>query len=319
MAVEILQLFRVKARRRFADAFEGKPFDSLSPGNDLVIAMAPAEPQQVVEHRVRQYPHVAIGVDTQRAMAFRQFGAIIAVDQRDMGIDRFGPAHRLDQRQLPEGVVEMVITADQMGHAHVMIVDDDREHIGGRAIRAQQDEVVDLAILHRNIALHHVGDGHLAGGFGFQPDHERRAFRRFRRIAVAPAAVIAHRFFLCPLLFAHRGQLFRGRETFIGIAGSQQFMGDFRMAFGAFRLEHRFTIPVEAQPVESFDDRVDRFLGRARLVGILDPQQRLAAVMAGKQPVEHRGPGTANMQKARGRRRKAGYNPVCLFRLIINF
>ena len=51
-------------------------------------------------------------------------------------------------------------------------------------------------------------------------------------------------------------------------------------------------------PVE---DRVDRRLGRARLVGILDPQQEFAAMMAGEQPVEQRGARAADMEEA-GRR-----------------
>jgi hypothetical protein len=56
-------------------------------------------------------------------------------------------------------------------------------------------------------------------------------------------------------------------------------------------------------PVE---DRLDRRLGRAGLVGILDPQQELAAVVAGEQPVEQRGARAADMQVARSARGEAG-------------
>jgi hypothetical protein len=59
--------------------------------------VAPAEPQQVVEQGFGQDAQlVAIGIDAQRAVALGQLGAVVAVDQRDMGIDRLGPAHRTD-------------------------------------------------------------------------------------------------------------------------------------------------------------------------------------------------------------------------------
>jgi hypothetical protein len=98
-----------------------------------------------------------------------ELGAIGAVDQRDMGIDGLGPAtldriHRMVDRQLAEGVVEVVVAADDMGHAHVVIVDHHREHIGRRAVGAQQDVVVDLDILHRHAALHGIVDRGLALG-----------------------------------------------------------------------------------------------------------------------------------------------------------
>ena len=79
-------------------------------------------------------------------MALAELGAVGAVDQRDVGIGRLGPAHRADDRQLAEGVVEMVVAADDVGHAHVMVVDHHREHVGRRAVGAQQDEIVELGI-----------------------------------------------------------------------------------------------------------------------------------------------------------------------------
>ena len=91
------------------------------------------------------------------------------------------------------------------------------------------------------------------------------------------------------------------------------------MALGTRRLEYRFVVPVETEPVETFENRIDRFLGRARLVCILDPEQGLAAMMAGKQPVEHRGPGSADVQEPCRRGREAGNDSICLFRLICSF
>ena len=116
--------------------------------------MAPAEAEQIVEQRLGQDAElVAIGLDAERAVALGELGAVRAVDQRHVGVDRLGPAHRPDDGELAEGVVEMIVAADDVGDAHVVIVDHDRQHVGRRAVRAEQDEIVELAVLHGDPAL----------------------------------------------------------------------------------------------------------------------------------------------------------------------
>ena len=68
--------------------------------------------------------------------------------------NRHVPAHRVIDHHLAAGVVEVVIAADHMGHAHIVIVDHNSQHIDGRAVRAQQDHVVKLVIDHGHVALH---------------------------------------------------------------------------------------------------------------------------------------------------------------------
>ena len=67
----------------------------------------------------------------------------------------------------------MVVAADHMGDAHVVIVDDDREIVGRRAVGAQDDQIVELRIGDRDLALHVVAD------------HRRAVCGAFRRIAGA--------------------------------------------------------------------------------------------------------------------------------------
>ena len=78
------------------------------------------------------------------------------------------------------------------------------------------------------------------------------------------------------------------------------------MAVGAGELEHGVAVPVEPEPAHAVEDRVDRRLGRAGAIGILDAQQELAAVMAREQPVEQRGARAADMEEAGRRGREAG-------------
>ena len=79
-------------------------------------------------------------------------------------------------------------------------------------------------------------------------------------------------------------------------------MRDFGVAGGALELEYRVAVPVEPEPLHARQDRVDRGLGGAGAVGILDPQQELAAVVAGVEQVEQRGARAAEVEVA-GRRR----------------
>jgi hypothetical protein len=71
---------------------------------------------------------------------------------------------------------------------------------------------------------------------------------------------------------------------------------------------HDFFVPVEAKPLETFEDRARALVGAARLVGVLDAKQELAAKVPGVKPIEESGPGAADVEIA-GRRRgetKAG-------------
>ena len=66
----------------------------------------------------------------------------------------------------------MVVAADDVGDAHVVIVDHHRQHVGRRSVRAQQDEIVELGVLHRNTALDLVLDHRLAFARRLQADDE---------------------------------------------------------------------------------------------------------------------------------------------------
>jgi hypothetical protein len=110
-----------------------------------------------------------------------------------MRIDGFVPAHRPDDAELPERIVEMIVAAHDVRHAHVVIVHHDSEHVGGRAVRPEQDHVVQFGVLDGHVALDPVMDRRGARRVGAQPDDERRADGRFGRVAVPPAAVVAQR------------------------------------------------------------------------------------------------------------------------------
>ena len=58
-------------------------------------------------------------------------------------------------------------------------------------------------------------------------------------------------------------------------------MRDLGMPGPELRLIIFMAVPIEAEPVHSVKDRVNRRRGRTGPVGVLDPQQELAAAMPG--------------------------------------
>ena len=67
-------------------------------------------------------------------------------------------------------------------------------------------------------------------------------------------------------------------------------------------------IPIDAQPLETIDDRPQGLGDVPPRVGIVNPQQKLPAVLPGIEPIEQRGPHAADVQVAGGTRSEAGAN-----------
>src|SRR5829696_2965697 len=111
VAVEVLELSEIEPRRRAADLVEGEGVDHLVRREDLLVAVAPAEPDEVVAQRRRQIAKRAVGIDAERPVALRELRAVGTVDERDMRHLRNAPAERLIDLRLPRGVGEMVVAA----------------------------------------------------------------------------------------------------------------------------------------------------------------------------------------------------------------
>src|SRR3546814_16166116 len=69
-----------------------------------------------------------------------KLGAVRSMDQRHMGVYRLRPTHCANERELAEGVVEMVIAQDNMRNAHIVIVHHNGQNIGRRSIGAERSE-----------------------------------------------------------------------------------------------------------------------------------------------------------------------------------
>ena len=180
----------------------------------------------------------------------------------------------------------MVVAADHMGHAHVMVVHHHGKHVGRRAVGAQQHHVVEFGIGDPHLALHQVADDRLAVLRRLEADCEGHAFRRLRRVPVAPEPVVAEALAARGGSLPHRLQFLGSREAAIGRAGLQHRLCNLRVALTALELVGRRLVGIEAQPGEPVQDRRHRLLRRAPAVGILDAQQELPAMTAREEPIE---------------------------------
>src|SRR5690606_10542373 len=90
------------------------------------------------------------------------------------------------------------------------------------------------------------------------------------------------------------------------VSGGDELLGDFPVPVQALGLVNRAFVVVQAEPVHRLQDRVDRGLGAALAVGVLDPQDELAAAAACLQPAVQRGARAADVQVAGGTGSEAG-------------
>ena len=129
-------------------------------------------------------------------------------------------------------------------------------------------------------------------------------------------AVIFGRLLRGNLVPPHVGQLFGRAIAFERMAIRKQpvaMLGinraSFRLAIGAVRAaDIGAFVPAEAKPFQRLQDHFFGLRCRARLIGILDPQQELASMLFGKAIIDKRNIGGADMRVAGWRGRNTGTN-----------
>lgn len=306
MPIEIVELGKVETRGRLAYVDHVEPLDRLLAADDFLIAVAPAKTQQVIEHGFGQYAQlVAIGIDAERAVALGQLRPVGAVNKRHVAVDRHLPAHRMNDDELAEGVVEMVVAAQDVSDVHVMVVDHDRQHVCRRTVAAKDHEVVDLDVLNRDSALDEVVDHRLAFARGLDAHDVGLAFGPRGRGSVTPFAVDAEGTALILRLLAASGEFFLRQVTAVGVAAFQHLRSNFGVTVRAGELEDRCFVASKAQPGQAVEDGVDCRLSRTGTVGVLDTKQVFPAMVPRKKPVEQRRAGAADMEVSGWRGGKA--------------
>ena len=179
-----------------------------------------------------------------------------------MRVLRDGGPQRLEERDVAVRVLHVVVAPDDVRDPHRDVVHDVGQVEDGLAVRAHDDEVLHVLRLLAQVALdlvvvRHVGPRH--------PEDDA--------LALAGAA----------LVLAVGQPLAEQRLRRLQVPGLLGGLVDGRL------------VPREAEPLHGADDGLDG-LGRGALaVGVLDAQEELPALVAGKEPVEDGRPDVADV------------------------
>ncbi|MNO65356.1 hypothetical protein D3C76_561100 [compost metagenome] len=79
-------------------------------------------------------------------MALGELGAVVTQDHGDVGKLRHGRVQGLVDVDLARGVVDVVFATHHVGDLHVPVIDHHAEVVGGGAVGAADDEIVELGV-----------------------------------------------------------------------------------------------------------------------------------------------------------------------------
>eukprot|EP00825_Cyclidium_porcatum_P048862 TRINITY_DN831_c0_g1_i20.p2 TRINITY_DN831_c0_g1~~TRINITY_DN831_c0_g1_i20.p2 ORF type:complete len:531 (+),score=22.41 TRINITY_DN831_c0_g1_i20:590-2182(+) len=309
MLVQPQQFFGIELGGGSGDVVEIEPFDELLARKDFVIAMRPAEAGEIIDNGFGQETFVVVLHDRNGTVALRQLGAVIAEDHRQVGVGWHFGAECLKDVDLARGVVDMVVTADDVGDAHIPVIDADAEIVGRCAVGAGDDQVVQFRVGKLDVALDLVIPGNDAALRILEADYWRNICGRSRQVLArfrAPATVIA-RLFLLRFLFGAQGiELFTRRVAVIRAAIGEHLLDDFLVALHALHLVERAFVMFQSQPLHAIQNGLNCFRRRASDIRILYAQDKGATVAAGVGPGEQGGTGAADMQVTGGAGGKTG-------------
>ena len=183
-----------------------------------------------------------------------------------MRIRRKLGAERGEDLQLLRRVGNVVLATDHVRNPVEHVLERRDEVVGRPAVRADENDVLELLVRVFDRAENQVvpGRGALVGH------------------AKADRAVVL-----------------------VGLLVRDELVRDFLRVGHPVELERHLTVPLETEPAQRLLDLLRCCLDFPARVRVFDPQQELAAFVAGEQPVEERGVDAADVQEAGRTRRKA--------------
>ena len=252
-------------------------------------------------------------------MTLRELLAVWPQNHRDVREGGYGRAQGLVDHDLARGVGEVVVAADHVRDAHHGIVHHGGKVVGGGAVGAEDDEVIQLAGVEGHVTVDRIVDHHVAtveGNLDAQGVGLARvdAAPSLGGVDVAAGALVALEGVVARLGGSLVGrELLRRAEARIGLALVPQALRRVAvelhavgLAVGAKVAAHlRTLVPVEAQPAHGTQDDLGVLLGRAGWVRVVDAQDEGAVVRAGKCPVVDCGASPAHVELSGGGGREA--------------
>ena len=221
------------------------------------------------------------------------------------------PAESLVEQYMQRGTGQPLLTADDMGDAHEVVVDDVGEVVGGQLIAALVEHlVVEDVAFHRYVAADEVVDGNLLSRLYHEADGVLFAVgNHLLHLLGGDGQGVAHLHTCVGVvlevlhLVALLLQLFRRVEGIVGLSGVEQLPDVFLVYITALALPVGTTVSTEADTFiefysEPFEALQNIFLGprnKTMGVGILNTENKFASMLTGKQIVIKGCPYTTNV------------------------
>ena len=239
--------------------------------------MRPAEPREVVHQRIGQVARLAKLPYSYCTIALREAFPVGADNHRQVRVGwRGGPEGGKDV-ELARGIVDVIIPSNNVRDRHLHIVYHHRKVVGRHAIGARDHQIVQLLVVEHQLAGDEILDHDLPIGRILEP-HHRVDPVPCASAPFAAVSVVAGLFAARALALAHLVQALTGAIAMVGVACVEQLPDPGSIVARAFRLKHRTLVPVEPQPPQSVQDRVDRFSGGAFSISVFDAQHETPPV-----------------------------------------
>ncbi|CAB4576132.1 unannotated protein [freshwater metagenome] len=195
--------------------------------------------------------------------------------------------------------VDEILTANDMSDALVCIVDGVGQMKHRRAVRTKDDEIFKNGVFETDGAANEIVECRNSGVGNTESNNVTIARTQ---CAVSTESVVAR----CAAAGLGTSLYFvGGARTPVGRTVAEEFLDSCEMHGPTLGLMNRRAVPIEPQPLEGAEDDVDQFGARPLGVGVFDTQNELAALLAGKEPVEKGGSCPTDVEIARRRRGEA--------------
>ena len=217
------ELVHVENRGGFAHALHAERLDEFIHREELpLVPGVPAEQRHIVDDR---FLEIALGEEILIIRVAIPLGKLvlrIAHDGRHVDVSGLFPAERLIKQVVLRRGSKVFVAAHHMGDAHGVIVNDVCEVVGGHAVRLDEDHVIQLRAVHRDVAIDHIVKRGLAGFRHVLADDVRlarsNAALHFLLGHVEAVLVVLEGLAAGSRSLAPRVQLFLGAEAVISLA-----------------------------------------------------------------------------------------------------
>ena len=126
---------------------QGKKMDEFLPAENLLVAVGPTQPGQIVDHGLGQVAYRLVVQDRARRRGAWKAWPGPGPRSGACGRKRRGDVQGLIDEDLPGGVGDGLFTPDDMGDRHGDVIHHYREVIGGNAVTPLKDQVVEFGVV----------------------------------------------------------------------------------------------------------------------------------------------------------------------------